>query len=95
MAYPFPEDQLPKSLQAWQEIPVTLHRTAGLTPTQYCIRIDRILALADGHPPELADVPHVVTYQGKTYLFDGHHRWTLATIRGEETIEARNLIFLT
>lgn len=94
MGYPFPVEKLPATLADWQQIPVSIHKTADLIPTQYYIRIDRICALANGHPPELADFTHVVTFEGKKYLYDGHHRWTLRTIHGERRMVARNFIIL-
>jgi hypothetical protein len=35
--------------------------------------------------------PHVIDWQGRLYLEDGHHRTTRAALNGEHTIEARVL----
>lgn len=93
MAYPFPitHPRFPKTLDEWRAVNPIVFHPKSLHPTQYVIRIDRLLALASGHPPELDDMPHVVTHRGKTYLYDGHHRWALAMIAGKVEMLVRNV----
>lgn len=97
MAYPFPieSEKFPKTMEAWQRIPPTLVLVTELIPVQYYLRIDRVIALLRSEPPEGNDFPLVVKWipPGKLlpslFIYDGHHRWTLATIRGTDLIYAR------
>lgn len=92
MAYPFPIDRLPSFDTIKAEVKPTVMKVADLLPTQYYVRIDRLQWLNEGRKPEGEDLPHVVTYQGKTYLYDGHHRWMLASINGITHLPVRNFI---
>ncbi len=89
MAYPFPEEAL-LPFEEFKKLKRQWVAVKDLIPTQYVVRIDRMQWLAAGNKPEGDDIPHCVTWYGKTYLYDGHHRWLLAKIQGVTTMVVRN-----
>jgi len=73
----------------WLLQPVQTFPIADLIATQPGILLH---ALVDGIAPVGADAyPHVIQWQGNTYLEDGHHRVVRAAINGERTVTARVL----
>lgn len=91
MAYPFPEAAL-LSFDEFKKLSPSSVAVKDLTPTQYVVRIDRMLWLSEGNKPEGDDIPHCVTWGGVTYLYDGHHRWLLAKLEGKTYLNVRNLV---
>jgi len=77
------------STSKWLRQPVQTFRIADLIATQPGILLH---ALTDGFQSRGADAyPHVIQWQGNTYLEDGHHRVVRAAINGERTVSARVL----
>jgi hypothetical protein len=77
------------SSSKWLHQPTRTFRIADLIATQPAILLH---ALTENGAPIGADkYPHVIQWQGNTYLEDGHHRVVRAAINGERTITARVL----
>ena len=78
------------STAKWQHIPTRRVRIADLTATQPGVLLH---ALTDDAPTPVGGdpVPHVIAWDGRLYLEDGHHRVVRARLNGRTTIEARVL----
>jgi hypothetical protein len=69
---------------------VTRVPIGSLRPTQPMLNLDRLLGIHRGGPAEGPDpYPHVVACAGGLWVHNGHHRWMLAMLRGDETIDVR------
>ena len=90
-AYPYRTDALELlHPHGWANIPARPVNVATLQPTQDCVVIERLAHLLDGGEPETGDPhPHVVAHDGALYVHDGHHRYVLALVAREPTIDAR------
>lgn len=76
------------STAKWRTIPPRTVRIADLIATQPGILIH---ALSHEHATTVGGdpIPHVIDWDGRLYLEDGHHRAVRAALRGETHIEAR------
>lgn len=74
----------------WLNIPTRQVVIRELIATQPGVLLH---ALTDQHTTTVGGdpTPHVIEWQGRLYLEDGHHRVVRAAIRGEHTIQARVL----
>jgi hypothetical protein len=77
------------SSQRWLTLPATTVAIAELVATQPGVLFQALLE--PGEPVGGDPLPHVIHWQGRMYLEDGHHRVTRALIDGHHTIEARVL----
>lgn len=65
----------------WATIPIKLLAPDALTPTQECVRLDRLVAIIRGGTPEGGDdALHIVEHDGEWLIHDGHTRWLAALI---------------
>lgn len=62
---------------------------ADLIPTQEYLVIDRLLEIHAGMARRGGDIPRIVVYHGRNFIFDGHHAWALALLAGEEAMQVR------
>lgn len=73
----------------WLQQPTQTFHITDLIATQPSVLLH---ALTDTHQTHGQDkYPHVIQWQGNTYLEDGHHRVVRAALNGERTVEARVL----
>lgn len=87
--WPYDTDRL-LPLDAVLAIPPRAVDTATLRPTQPYLVIARLLALRAGEPNEDPDpYPHAVALPDGLWLHNGHHRWVLALLAGQPTIDVR------
>ncbi len=88
---PYSEDALEKLHPfGWLDIPVSWVLPESLTPTQSDVAVSRLLHHKYGGSAEAGDYCiHVVAYEGRLYIHDGHHRWTIAMLLNSITIPAR------
>ena len=81
---PYPATEL--NSQRWvAEVPVEAVSLGELCFTQDGVMLENLLQIVDGPDP----YPHVVRWQGKMYLENGHSRVARALIQGVEVIQAR------
>lgn len=83
----------PDRLLAYEQVLAIPPRTVAtdrLRPTQPFLVIERLLQLRDGAPQEGPDpYVHAVELGEQLYVHNGHHRWALALLSGQRTIDAR------
>ncbi|MBI4900901.1 MAG: type II toxin-antitoxin system VapB family antitoxin [Actinobacteria bacterium] len=75
------------STATWADVPVVPVTVATLTATQPGVLIAALIEA--GVPVGGDEYPHVVIWQGRAYLEDGHHRVMRALIAGQRSIDAR------
>ena len=76
--------------QDWADVRVTPMPVGNLTPTQCCLKIDRLVDLAAGGAREGHDpIGHAVDYRGRVYIHDGHHDWALRWLAGHAVVPVR------
>jgi hypothetical protein len=82
---PFPRDHLHAMTDHdWSRIPAVQLHAQELIPSQEGVSLQRISELLAGGAPEGGDwCGRAVLWEGRVYVFDGHHRWLLACLRGE------------
>ena len=73
----------------WLRQPVQTFRICDLIATQPGVLLHALIEAT--YPVGGDSYPHVIQWQGNTYLEDGHHRVVRAAISGERTITARVL----
>jgi hypothetical protein len=74
----------------WAKIPPQPIALADLTWILDSVYVHGLINAANGGPSFLGDpYPQVVAYNDQRYLWDGHHRATLALLRGQTHILAR------
>ena len=78
------------SSQKWLDVPVRIVCVDTLIATQLHLYLKDLI-----NPPKRSfsgdEHPHVVHYDGKWYLEDGHHRVVRAYLGGENCVAARVL----
>lgn len=81
----------PLTVMNWGEINPTLVRLNELVFTQEDVQISKLISIFQNWNPFNLDdpYPHVVSYDDKMYLEDGHHRVTVAIIKGQQAMAAR------
>ena len=85
---PYDETTIPP-YEEMMGYPVFRLDARDLEPTQEQLQIARLIAIADGHAAEGPDTAiHLVELEDRLYVHNGHHRWTVARLRGD-TIRAR------
>ena len=73
----------------WFDQPVQTFSISDLIATQPGVLLH---ALATEYQTRSRDqYPHVIQWQGNTYLEDGHHRVVRAALNGQQTVDARIL----
>jgi hypothetical protein len=77
------------SSQLWLTLPAATVVISELVLTQPGVLFRALIE--PGIPVGGDPLPHVIRWQGRMYLEDGHHRITRALIDGHQTIEARVL----
>ena len=85
---PYTDADVP-SVEEWKKLPEYIVQIEDLIPTQYYLVIDRLFALSSGEPCDGLDMPHIIGVGEKLYLHDGHHRWALAGLQGQQSIIVR------
>jgi len=77
--------------KTWHDVQIRTLPISSLIATQPGVLLH---ALSDNAPEPVGGdpLPHVILYQGKYYLEDGHHRVVRARLAGNQTIQARLLI---
>lgn len=76
--------------ETWKSLPVEEVAVEDLHFVQDEVKISDLLEVHYGKPSCSGDeIPHVVRYQGKLYIEDGHHRILLWILRGAESVPAR------
>lgn len=77
--------------QLWIDtVPVVNVRFKDLWLTQAYVRIDMLFLAEDiNHSWSGDPYPHVVEWEGKLFLEDGHNRITRAALRGHRSMRAR------
>ena len=59
-------------------------------PTQEFAVIERLVDMHEGKEAEGPDIyPHLVKFEDRLYVHDGHHRWLIDLIRGYDEMLAR------
>jgi hypothetical protein len=87
---PYCEDALLPYEQVMVECPPVVVDPRTLVTTQKHLVIGRLLALAAGEHAEGPDpYPHVVDYEGRLYVHNGHHRWLLDVLAGCPSMSVR------
>jgi hypothetical protein len=71
----------------WLDVPVHDVNLSELIATQPGLLIGSLISPTSSPDP----MPHVIAWDGRLYLEDGHHRAMRAMLRGETTIHARVL----
>lgn len=84
-----PWGQTGMSTTKWLNIPAKELPIAELIATQPGVLLHALTG--DAAPVGGDTLPHVIKWQGETYLEDGHHRVVRAAIQGQHTINARVL----
>jgi hypothetical protein len=90
MERPYPEELL----LPYEEVmlvctPIAVNPRA-LIPTQEFAVIDRLLAINAGKDTEGPDIyAHLVKFEERLYIHNGHHRWLIDLIRGYDEMLAR------
>lgn len=90
VSMPFPERHLLKlTADDWSQIPAQAVPIDRLTPTQKLIWLPHIAHLANNRPAVLGTPGVAVVYQGRLYLWDGHHRLLMAWFSGDLHLDVR------
>jgi hypothetical protein len=77
----------------WREIEPQMVSLTGLQFSQEHLTIEGLFKAVRGEASHCGDpYPHLVWFEGQTWVSDGHHRVVAAMILGQETIEARLLV---
>lgn len=74
----------------WREVPVQLVCISDLIATKSAVEFCHLIA--DKIPVGADTYPHVVSWHGKCYLEDGHHRAVRWAMRGITDFLARVLV---
>lgn len=76
----------------WANIPTRAVPLDGLHLTQNQVSVPGLIHHAHGGPSWCGDPhPHVIHWQGRYWVNDGHHRALVAWLRGDQYLEARVL----
>jgi hypothetical protein len=88
-ARPFANSE-PPPFEVFSKIVPRPVRVTDLIPTQEFLVINLLYDLTHGAETRRGDpYPHIVDYQRRLLIFDGHHRWVLASLRGSRLMMAR------
>lgn len=74
----------------WLTVPVKVVQIRNLIATQPGLLWSALIA--ETTPVGADRYPHVIEYEGKQYLEDGHHRVARAALRGKNLIAVRYLV---
>ena len=76
--------------QGWiVNVPVSWVRISDLIATQPGVLLEHLKETGEHYSYTGDPVPHVVIWNDKKYLEDGHHRVVRAALRGQVYVEAR------
>lgn len=85
-----PYEPLGMTSADWRAISLADVPLCRINYSQSHLYAEGIMKVMRGEVSYSGDIyPHLVEYQGKIWIVDGHHRVTVALVRGENTIKAR------
>lgn len=84
----FQERMGPVPDDAWDHAPVRRVKVRDLVHTQHWLDKEKLDYLASQRRPK-GELPQVVEHAGVQYLYDGHHRVSIALQRSQKTTKAK------